>query len=345
MLLVEDDENDVETIKIELSSSAENYEVHSVCSLDKAKEYLAINIPYIAIIDFFLADGEKGIQLLSPDEVFDYPIIFMSGQESPEIAANTIKQGAIDYIVKGGVVDLSAKIEESHRIWKSKKDEIIKNIEVARSLKQKEVSLRQKEVSIGELNHRVKNNLQLISNIISLRSLDIDDTKAKQILTDCHSQIGSIAIIHGLLYDSENSDEVHFDRYVKILTNYLIPLYDIKNKIICDISCNEAVLYLDVKFAFPCGLIINELLTNSLKYAFPGDRPGKIKVSLIQEEKEIKISVIDDGIGFKPDSLSKSSFGIPLVEDLVQHELKGTIDSYHDRGTKYVIKFNTEASH
>lgn len=209
-------------------------------------------------------------------------------------------------------------------------------------------SLKEKEVLLKEIHHRVKNNLGIVSSLLQIQSRYIQDLGTKLILKNSQNRIASIALVHEKLYRSKDLANIDFAQYLYDLTIYLFDSYNISSsKITLDIQV--APISLDIETAVPCGLIVNELVSNALKHAFPGDRTGTIQVSLVTPSDEsakgpypLTLIVRDDGIGLPPDFDPETSttLGISLVQGLVE-QIQGEIFIDRDRleGTEVRLNF------
>jgi PAS domain S-box-containing protein len=205
-------------------------------------------------------------------------------------------------------------------------------------------SLREKEVLLKEIHHRVKNNLQIISSLLDLQSYAVDSEPVRAMLRESQNRVRSMAIIHEQLYQADNLARIDMARYVEDLTSYLLRSYTTEDDNV-GVRIDIPTLWLNIDTVIPCGLIINELFTNSLKYAFPEGRPGLIRISLEPDEDErLVLRVADDGIGLPPDMdiQQTSTLGLLLVNTLV-NQLRGTLTIDRDSGTAYTITF-TEAA-
>ncbi len=173
-------------------------------------------------------------------------------------------------------------------------------------------ALSEKEILLKEIHHRVKNNLQLISSLLSLQSSTIDDSTALAALTEGQSRVQSMALIHQDLYRSDNLTGVQIEGYIKKLCRNLFDTYNIRGERI-RLQLEIAPLSLDVSTLIPLGLILNELISNSLKYAFPNNISGTIGVRLQPKEEKLLLEVWDDGEGFTPNART-NGFGHKLVK-------------------------------
>jgi len=201
-------------------------------------------------------------------------------------------------------------------------------------------SLKEKEILLSEIHHRVKNNMQIISSLLRLQSITIKDKKYVEMFRDSQNRINSMALIHEKLYRSKDFAGIELNDYIKNLANNLFHSCGVAGRI--ELNLNIENVSLGIDLAIPCGLIINELMTNSLKHAFPGDRNGEIKVSAhLNDEDMIELIFSDNGVGIPSniDFRNTQSFGLHLVTILVQDQLSGKIDLDRSRGTEFWIKF------
>ena len=201
-------------------------------------------------------------------------------------------------------------------------------------------SLKEKEVLLKEIHHRVKNNLQVISSILNLQSSFVKDSRTLEILEESRNRIRSMAIIHENLYQTTNFSSINFSDYLMNLTGNLISSYRIHSgQIELRMDMEKVELILDQ--AIPCGLLVNELITNALKYAFPGDASGEIFVGLKEKERCIFLEISDNGVGLAKgfDIFSSDTLGLQLVTTLVE-QLEGEIKFDSSKGIKYLITFD-----
>jgi len=209
-----------------------------------------------------------------------------------------------------------------------------------RAEEQIKVSLKEKEVLLKEIHHRVKNNLQIISSLLNLQAGYIEDEKTLEILKAGESRVASMAMIHEQLYLSGDLAKVNFTEYIENLVANLFNSYNVNSEAIAlKINVDNVNLKLDA--AIHCGLIINELISNSLKYAFPAGKKGEICVELHQgNDKRSTLTVSDNGIGFPKDLdfHNTASLGLQIVTALT-NQLEGIIELNRDRGTEFKIIF------
>jgi len=207
-------------------------------------------------------------------------------------------------------------------------------------------SLKEKEVLLKEIHHRVKNNLQIITSLLYLQSMNIEDEATQAIFKDSQNRVKSLALVHEKLYQSKDLARIDFSDYLKNLTNFIFTTYR-TNVSHLDIEYDMDEVYLSVEISVPLGLILNELLSNALKYAFIGIQKDDstehritLKLKKLQNE-EYLLSVSDNGIGLADDfNLEESdSLGLKLVTSLVQ-QIEGKLEVHPKNSTEFKITFN-----
>jgi two-component sensor histidine kinase/HAMP domain-containing protein len=200
-------------------------------------------------------------------------------------------------------------------------------------------SLEEKEVMLKEIHHRVKNNLQVVSSLLNLQSRQIRDRAALEMFTESQNRVKSMALIHEKLYQSEDLARVDFTEYARNLSEYLFRAYDVNGNVELDVEAGDVKL--GINSAVPCGLIVNELVSNSLKHAFPNGSRGRISIRCYRSEKKRPVLVVgDDGAGI-PDQIDverTDSLGLQVVSTLI-HQLSGTLELDRSNGTRFTITF------
>lgn len=202
-------------------------------------------------------------------------------------------------------------------------------------------SLEEKEVLLREIYHRVKNNMQIISSLLRLQARTIADKELLGIFEAAHNRIKTMAFVHEGLYRSKDLAKIDFSDYVKRLTTHLFSVYSSSKKKI-DLILDVEEIFLDVNTAIPCGLIINELVTNSLKHAFPETDGGEVCVKMKKNLGQFTLTVKDSGIGFPKtiDFRMADTLGMQLVTDTVK-QLGGSIRLERRGGTGFTIEFES----
>ena len=202
-------------------------------------------------------------------------------------------------------------------------------------------SLREKEVLLRELYHRTKNNMQVVSSLMELKSASINDENMINILHEMKNRIQTIALVHQKLYQSQNLSRVNLKEYITDLVNLLASSYAAEDdKITFTLNLENINVLIDT--AVPCGLIINELISNSFKHAFPGDRKGNICVQLKKLEGDtIELIISDNGIGIPDgyDLMEKNTLGMQLFQNIATEQLMGDIKIESNHGLAYTIHF------
>ncbi len=217
---------------------------------------------------------------------------------------------------------------------------IITDISNIKDAKDKiKASLNEKELLLKEIHHRVKNNMQIISSLLSLQRRYTEDEEAMKVLMESQNRVKTMAMIHENLYQSTNFTHIQFDDYIERLVNDMFYSYNIKTDQI-ELSLDIQKVQLNIETAVPCGLIISELVSNSLKYAFPNGRKGKIHISLKQIDDNYELVIGENGTGFPEylDFKDTDSLGLQLVNSLVG-QLDGEITLDTSCGTEFVIIF------
>jgi two-component system, sensor histidine kinase PdtaS len=194
-----------------------------------------------------------------------------------------------------------------------------------------EKALQEREILLREIHHRVKNNLQIISSLLSLQSRSLPDSGAQDAINESRNRVKSMSLIHEQLYQEDNTSGVDMRDYIQRLVSSLVSSYGVSpEKIEVRVDADEILL--DVDSAIPLGLILNELISNSMKYAFPGPRSGAITISLKDMMKELRLVVQDNGVGYDPDKKETKSFGLNMVNSLMR-KLRAEMSVVSNSGT------------
>lgn len=232
---------------------------------------------------------------------------------------------------------------------KDKDNKVIKVIEAARDMtdyynlnKQLKKSLKEKEILLSEVHHRVKNNMQIISSLLKMQAYNITNEEAINCLQDSRNRVKSMSLIHDRIYKSKDFASVEIERYIRDIASYFYRSYSIDpNRVVLRIEAKGIDLNLNT--AIPCGLIINELLSNSLKYAFPDQRKGIINITIVDKKKDkYLMSFSDNGIGLPAnyESLEAKHLGLKIVNDLTA-QLHGELTIKNINGATFEILFES----
>ena len=198
----------------------------------------------------------------------------------------------------------------------------------------------EKEFLLKEIHHRVKNNLETVSSLLALQSEKLTDVHAVDAMQESQNRVQSMSIIHQKLYQGTNLSTIEMKDYFSHLSGHVLDSFAMEDRV--QIECEMEKLELDVDTAIPLGLIVNELLTNALKYAFPKNRNGKVHISLNPTSiNKLKLLITDDGIGQKVNgTVQGTGFGTQLIQLLCQ-QIRGTLTVTSDEGTRTQLDFHT----
>jgi PAS domain S-box-containing protein len=251
------------------------------------------------------------------------------GTEVPvEIGLNPIATEEGEMVLSA-IVDISDRKQKEERIQTA--------------LKEKDALLREKDILLAEIHHRVKNNLQVVDSLLGLQAARVTDQVALGTLRDSQNRIRSMALIHQTLYQSKDFAEINFTQLLDALVPQLISSYGIDPKRI-KLSVSMAAIDLPINSAVPCGLIVNELMSNALKHAFPNGRQGRIELNLASEEADgveyVILTFADDGIGIPAhvDIDNPVTLGLQLLP-LLASQLHGTLRIERADPTRLTLRF------
>lgn len=206
-------------------------------------------------------------------------------------------------------------------------------------------ALEEKEILLKEVHHRVKNNLQVISSLLYLQSQYIKDQKSFEIMEESQNRIRSMVLVHEQLYQSEDLSKINFGEYIRKLVADLFRSYGASpDRIVFTLDIEDILLGIDT--AIPGGLIIHELVANSLKHAFPGNARGEVSIIFQTEGDNLRLTVSDNGVGLPKDLdfRNTDSMGLQLVRTLAR-QLEGTIKIASDGGTEFTVTFALSPKH
>jgi two-component sensor histidine kinase len=309
----------------------------------------------------------------------DIPVIMFTDSGSEEIAVEGMKAGLSDYVLKSHPTRLVISVQESlekarlrraHReaeaALKQAKDTLERTVEertaelnaltaelridiaqrqqieqeLRNSQARLQAALQEKEVLLAEVYHRIKNNLQIISSLLDLQADMVSDPQVRALFEDSQQRIQAVAILHESLSQANNIARIPAAQYIHRLSTQVFQAYAPPGDRIT-LSIQADPIWIAVQSAVPCGLLVNELLSNSLKYAFPGDQGGEITISLrAAPEGQMVLIVRDTGIGFPADVDFRhtDSLGLQLV-CLLTAQLGGTIELERVPSTQWTLRF------
>lgn len=280
-------------------------------------------------------------KFMTPQDLADYPAILTSGEAISRVEDLLVDERRIVTEVK------KVPVVEDGRV--DKVITVIRDITTEREREEQiKAALNEKEVLLREIHHRVKNNLQVMSSLISLQTEAMTDPVAIQAFHETQARVRSMALIHEELYRAANLASIDFAEYVNKLGANLIQLFTISANI--ELCVDIENIWLGVDTAIPCGLIINELVSNAMKYAFPNGHSGKISVKVVlldqtAEQNNYLLEVQDNGIGFPEhiDFRRTESLGMQLV-NILARQLRGSVELTVESGTRFAIHFSEPRS-
>jgi PAS domain S-box-containing protein len=231
--------------------------------------------------------------------------------------------------------------------WDAKKQNVIGIIGAVSNITERKkadeqikASLKEKDVLLDEVHHRVKNNLQIISSLLDMSSMKTQNQEAIALFEESRNRVNAMAIIHSQLYESERFDRIDMGRHIQELSGNLLNIYSKEQTITLDIK--SANVYLPVTQAVPCALVLNELISNSLKHAYRDGQKGTMSITMQQSnDGTTLLKVQDDGLGI-PENIDigwVKSLGLKLVRNIVYKQLNGKIRIIRNKGTEFIIEF------
>ena len=329
VLLIEDNLGDIVSIRTMISELSDGcFELKFAESLGEALTILRNENFDVILMDLGLPDSQ-GFRTFTQvhNQMPDLPIIIITGLEDEDLGLSAVKEGAQDYLIKGQVDKKLLGRTLKYAIERKQTEEGLKS------------SINDKDILLKETHHRVKNNMQVIHSLLNLQTHYAKNKEAVKVLKESQNRVKSMGIIHEKLYKSSDRSKIDFSDYVKSLTTDLLESYDVSDTIFPVIEIDD--IKFNMETAVLCGLIINELISNSLKHAFPNNKTGEVRVSLKLIGNRYQLIVSDNGIGFPEeiDFKNTESLGLQLVNNITG-QLDGEIDLDRSVGTKVTINFD-----
>ena len=329
VLLIEDNLGDIVSIRTMISELSDGcFELKFAESLGEALTILRNENFDVILMDLGLPDSQ-GFRTFTQvhNQMPDLPIIIITGLEDEDLGLSAVKEGAQDYLIKGQVDKKLLGRTLKYAIERKQTEEGLKS------------SINDKDILLKETHHRVKNNMQVIHSLLNLQTHYAKNEEAVNVLKESQNRVKSMGIIHEKLYKSSDRSKIDFSDYVKSLTTDLLESYDVSDIIFPVIEIDD--IKFNMETAVLCGLIINELISNSLKHAFPNNKTGEVRVSLKLIGNKYQLIVSDNGIGFPEeiDFKNTESLGLQLVNNITG-QLDGEIDLDRSVGTKVTINFD-----
>lgn len=306
---------------------------------EQGLEMCRTTAPDCVLLDYKLPDmtGLEFLAHLYPEDSVATPkfaVVMLTGMSSEQVAAKAMRAGAQDYLMKDTITveGLSLAVRKA-----TEKVSLIRALQAERDRLAR--SLAEKEVLIQEVHHRVKNNLAVIASLLRLQASNMPDERSAAALRESQHRVESMTLIHEQLYTNGDLGEVDLARHSALLAGSLFHSYGVDP---ARISWRVAVepLTLGVDQAIPAGLILNELVSNALKHAFPDGRTGSVVIEGSRREGRIHLAVVDDGVGVPPgvDMVRPNSLGMQIIKILTR-QLKGTFKVACGRPATFKISF------
>ena len=306
----------------------------------------------LIIADYRLPEFDAPAALaLLQDSGLDIPFIVVAGAIGEELAVAIMRSGARDYVIKDNLARLAPAVEREIREVRTRRERTQAEralgesgqqlVAQAAAMKQQGEVLQQRETMLREIHHRVKNNMQVMSSLLSLQSRLASHSETRRMLEENQNRIQSMALLHEILYQSQDLALVDFSKYLLRMVDCLFRSYGV--------SSQQILLYteldpikLELDDALPAGLLISEVVSNSLKHGFPAGRPGEVRIRMRrQSAATISLTLSDTGVGLPPnvDWANSRSLGLRLVRALAE-QLHASLDVRSDGGTEVHLLFN-----
>jgi two-component sensor histidine kinase len=313
------------------------YDGESGLSLARSEVFDAV------ALDYFMP-GRDGLEVLADlvDMPLAPPVIFVTAAEEPRTAITALKTGAFDYVIKdvqGTFLEfLDTSIRQSQEHIRLRREKLAAEQGLRESLERSEKLTAQQALMMKEVNHRVANSLQLISSLIELQARKIVDPDAREMLRRAAERVDAVTLVHRRLYTSNDVEFVEMDKYLQGLVDELQRLVETEERQ-GRIQLIAEPIRIETDKAVSIGLIVNELVTNAVKYAYPAGQCGAIRVGFFQRPGEdVQLVVEDDGIGY-PDGAAPRGSGLGgIIVNAMARTANATVtlDTHH-KGTRFVV--------
>jgi two-component sensor histidine kinase len=351
LLQVEDSASDAALTEGALTKAG--YAVHSerVVNASQMRVALAKQSWDLIVADYSLPqfDAKSALSLLH-ESGHDIPFIVVSGALGEELAVSMMKAGAQDFLLKRNLARLAPAVEREIGDVRARRGRDVAERALNESeerftaqgatLERQTTLLHQRETMLREIHHRVKNNMQVMSSLLSLQSRVASNPEISRMLEENQNRIQSMALLHEILYQSDDLAVVDFSKYLRRMVDHLFRSYGVDNRQIRLHTALDAV-GLELDDALPSGLLISEVISNSLKHGFPEGRKGEVRIILRRESPtRVSLVVSDNGVGLPEhlDWTKSRSLGLRLVRVLAQ-QLRANLDIRSQGGTEVTLVF------
>jgi len=351
LLQVEDSLHDAELIERTLTAAGYNVYSERVVNASEMRAALATHAWDLIIADYRLQqfDAPAALSLLHQSGQ-DIPFMVVSAAMGDELAVAIMKSGAQDYLLKDNLARLAPAVEREIRDVRTRRgrqqaEQALNESEERFTIQgaafdRQTILLHQRETMLREIHHRVKNNMQVMSSLLSLQSRSVTNPDISKLLQENQDRIQSMALLHEILYQSEDLATVDFSKYVRRVVDHLFRSYAADNRQI-RLRTELEPVGLELDDALPSGLLISEVISNSLKHGFPGGRDGGIRILLRRKSATtVTLTLSDNGVGL-PDQLdwtTSRSLGLRLVRALAE-QLRANLEIRSQGGTEVRVVF------
>jgi two-component sensor histidine kinase len=371
ILVVDDDRSTCKLLSFILTRKG--FDIETAGTGQEAIEKAQTRFFNVALLDINLPDM-KGVELLAPLKEMhpDMEVIMITAYASLETAMSALNRGASLYITKplnmeevlppiNEVLKKQRLALENKRLLQELKRELAerklaeeklkeyrdlleemvkeRTTKLAETNEELQREITEKELLLKEIHQRVKSNMQLISNMLSIQDSQIKNESARKVFREGWGRIRFMTMVHEKLYQSDDFTRINFAEFTKSLLNDILGTYNIDDDTI-DLKIDIKNVYLDINLAIPCGLIINELVSNSLKYGFQDQQNGEIIIQFESKNNLYELTVADNGEGFPKylDFRNAESLGLQLVR-LLCKKINANIELDRSKGTLFKIVF------
>ncbi|TVR04053.1 MAG: response regulator [Spirochaetaceae bacterium] len=358
-VLVVDDSISIAAL-VRKTMEAHGHRVETVCTVREAIDAASTRSFDAAIIDYHLPDGTGDTVLDAIREASVDTVCIM-------ITTDTTPSLALDWMMRGATATVRKPFEPEYLVElcaRGRRERAL--LRVQDLLEERTRALRESEQNyktlLRELHHRVKNNLNVVSGLLSLQSSMIrDPEQAIAAFQTARDRVAAMSLVHEELYKSLTFSRIAMKQYTETLVHHIARSHGMGGRVVVEVDADAIEISVDI--AVPCGLILNELVTNAFKYAFPNNREGRIVVSLVRcaapvgvgggnapspsvetkngDSEYVELTVRDDGVGFPIERAGGDSLGLTLV-DLLARQINGTVAHIQDEGTRFRVRFPCE---
>jgi two-component sensor histidine kinase/CheY-like chemotaxis protein len=347
ILIIDDDPLNIKLITAFLKK--EDFDFYVASDGNSGINKAIIHNPDLIILDALMPElnGFETCRRIKKTKGIDtIPVIFLTALTNSTSVKLAFEAGAVDYVTKPiEFIELLARVKTHLKIKSLNNNLEIKvnekTVELQKSNEQLKKTVQEREILLKELYHRTKNNMQVISSMLSLHSMFISNTEIKGILKEIDSKVQSMALVHKKLYQTKDLTNINLREYIVELVDLIQSSYDQgSGNIDFKLDLEDTTVLIDT--AISCGLIINELISNSFKYAFPDNQKGIIYIELgITSDCEILLRIGDDGIGI-PDNfnlLESETLGVQTIIGISENQLKGKPSFINHNGLGFELIF------